>query len=281
MVIKKQLFQFIMITVLSYGLLISSANAQTDPVMVTVSGNKAQVIIELPGNISADITLSFENAVGLTAENLGITAELIDVTNFNLLSRLPGGLLNTIPVAFPVMITVEPLANRGLSFSGVVTFDIHTHNLEYTTNTPLRLFKAPLGGQFKDITMSTGSGSYRARGTTGKFSQFIITTDLRNRLTVANSKLNGLQNELFSAQMEIETTVYGLLSAKLTEIASQIAGRNYASASTRLSEFNLLVEQASGEAIPNVWRSSRDVNNVAGELIAQANSLRYSLHLLN
>jgi hypothetical protein len=37
------------------------------------------------------------------------------------------------------------------------------------------------------------------------------------------------------------------------------------------------VKQNSGAAIPDVWRSSRDVVNVAGDLRAGASTLKFSL----
>jgi hypothetical protein len=252
---------------------------QAQPLEVSVSGNKASAQINLPGNISADITLSFEQVVGLTPDNLGLSAELIDITDLSLAHRLPS-LLNKVPAAFPMMLTIEPPSNGGLSFSGVVTLDIHTHNLEYTANTPLRLFKAPLGGTFEDITATTGAGSYRARGTTGKFSQFIIAADLRSALKVANGKFSRLKTELHNAQSGIEPELYAQLAGQLDNIGSLIDSRLYSQASTDLSRWSQLIEQNAGAHIPNVWRSSRDIANVAGELLARVNSLRYTLHLI-
>ncbi|MDC9503889.1 hypothetical protein PSH98_20570 [Pseudoalteromonas sp. Angola-18] len=67
----------------------SSQVEATDIVSVNIHGNSAEAIIELPGGVSADITLEFENAVGLTAQNLGISAEVVDITSQALLQRLP------------------------------------------------------------------------------------------------------------------------------------------------------------------------------------------------
>jgi hypothetical protein len=257
-----------------------SFTLQAQTVEMQVSGNKALANIALPGGIAADISLTFENVVGLSSTGLGVRADLIDLTDMDLIERLPGGLLKRVTLALPMMITIEPPAEQGLSFEGLVTFDIHTHNLEYTSNTPLRLYKAQLGGQFRDITMTTGAGSYRARGTTGKFSQFIIVADLRPTQSVMNAKWRDLQDELIEAMPVIQPSVYTVLNGKLEEIAREVNSRQYLPASQKLNEFIQLIEASSGDDIPNVWRSSRDVNNVAGELMAQANSLRYTLHLL-
>ncbi|GAA4354940.1 DUF6689 family protein [Kangiella marina] len=258
------------------------ATAQSSPVELTVNGgNKVTADIELAGGIEADFTITFEDVIGLDDNSIGLTAEVIDITDTSILNRLPSSLNTNLLSAFPMLITVEPPSTEGLSFSGLVTVDIHTHNLEYTVGTPLRLFKAPLGGQFKDITMTMGSGSYRARGTTGKFSQFLILADLRLATTVVTAKMNNLSTTLSNFSSQMSSATYTSLNAKLNEVQQLITQQSYVQASNKVNEFNQLVEAASGTDIPNVWRSSRDIDNVAGELIALANTLRFSLRLIN
>jgi len=267
------------VTIVSCGIFMS---AHSSPVELTVNGGKkVEAVIELAGGIEADFTISFENAIGLNENSIGLTAEVIDIANLNILNRLPSSLDTNLLSAFPMLITVEPPAGQGLSFEGLVTVDIHTHNLEYTAGTPLRLFKAPLGGQFKDITMTMGSGSYRARGTTGKFSQFLILADLRLPTTVVNTKMNNLSSTLSGFSSEMSSATYTSLNSKLTEVQQSITLQNYVQASSKLNEFKQLVEAARGIDIPDVWRSSRDIDNVAGELMALANTLRFSLRLIN
>lgn len=251
------------------------------PVELTASSNKLEAVIELAGGIEADFTIQFEESIGLNTSSIGLTAEVVDITNVTLLNRLPSSLDTNLLSAFPMLITVEPPSGQGLSFSGLATVDIHTHNLEYTVGTPLRLFKAPLGGQFKDITMTMGSGSYRARGTTGKFSQFLILADLRLPLTVVNTKFTRLSNELSSSSTQISPATYTTLSSKLNHIQQLISQQDYQDASNELNQFKNLVDSARGADIPDVWRSSRDIDNVAGELMALANTLRFSLRLIN
>jgi hypothetical protein len=162
-----------------------------------------------------------------------------------------------------------------------VTVDIHTHNLNYSADTPLRLFKAPVGGDFRDITDSTSSGSYRARGSTGKFSQFIIVADTRSHLINSQIKLAHLSDDLSAWQSLIDPVTYTLLSAKLSEMTTEFSSANYSTVNTKIAEFINLVNQSAGSNIPNIWRSSRDIDNVAGELVADANTLRYSVRLIN
>lgn len=258
------------------------ATVQGSPVELTVNGgNKIEAVIELAGGIEADFTITFEDAIGLNENSIGLTAEVIDITDLSILNRLPSTIDTNLLSAFPMLITVEPPSTQGLGFEGLVTVDIHTHNLEYTAGTPLRLFKAPLGGQFRDITMTMGSGSYRARGTTGKFSQFLILADLRLPTTVVNTKMSNLSSTLSNFSSQMSSATYTSLNSKLTEVQQLITQQNYVHASNKLNEFKQLVEAARGIDIPDVWRSSRDIDNVAGELMALANTLRFSLRLIN
>lgn len=261
-------------------MLVSTISFASESVSVNVQGNKVEAVIHLPGNISADMTLQFENAVGLTKESLGLTAEIIDVTSLDFIDRLPDGLNISPSAAFPMMITIEPLANSGFSFSGLASVDLHTHNLEYTAGTPLRFFKAPLNGEFKDITMTMGAGSYRTRGSTGRFSQFIIVADLRAPLVVVNQKFNDLQTALNDFSSKINAAVFSMLLQDVNEINQLILSNNYHMASSKLNDFNRRINDNKGINIPDVWRSSRDIHNVAGELMAYANTLRFSLRLI-
>lgn len=274
-------FKALALSVTVLLLSLGSVASKADPVELTVQGNKVEAVINLSGNVSADLTLTFENSVGLTADNIGITAQLIDITDLSLLNRLPDSVNFNLLAAFPMLITIEPPSTKGFAFSGLATVDIHTHNLEYLPGTPLRFFKAPLNGQFEDITATMGSGSYRARGTTGKFSQFLIVADLRPVLTVVNTKYNRLSNKLSLFSTQIEPSLYTELSSKLSEIQQLISQQNYVAASNMVDHFSRTIEQADADDIPNVWRSSRDIDNIAGELIAYANTLRFSLRLVN
>jgi hypothetical protein len=263
------------------AIIFSTLSFASEPLSVNVQGNKVEVVVHLPNGISADLTLQFENAVGLTKENLGISAELFDVTSLDFSDRLPDSLNITPSAAFPMIITIEPKTNSGFSFSGVATVDIHTHNLEYTANTPLRFFKAPLNGEFKDITTTMGSGSYRARGSTGRFSQFVIMADFRAPLVVVQQKFNALQAALNEFSSQINTLIYSELLQDINDINQLISSRDYNSASNKLNAFNRRINDNCGTNIPDVWRSSRDIRNVAAELKAFASTLRFSLRLIN
>lgn len=250
------------------------------PLDVEIQGNQVYAEISLPGDITADITLTFENTVGLTKDSIGISAELADITSVDFIDRLPSA-LNTLPqAAFPMMITIEPKVDSGFAFSGLASVDIHTHNLEYTAATPLRFFKSPLNGEFKDITVTMGAGSYRARGSTGTFSQFIIVADLRPANVVVTQKFQDLSLGLTEFSPLIAPEVYQQLVQVVNDAEQYIALQQYKAAEKRIAAFNLLIKNNRGQAIPDVWRSSRDIRNVAGELMAFANTLKFSLRLI-
>lgn len=250
---------------------------QAPPLLgVTVTGNSLSLTVSLPLNLGADVSLTFGNVVGLSLANLGLSVRVVNPFDPALLARLPGGTLTS---ALPVMLRIEPPATGGLSFSGVVQLDIHTHNLTFNVGCPLRLFSAPIGGQFRDITASMGAGSYRARGTSGGFSEFLIVLDLRSIDQVITAKLNALEGALDAYEGSMPGSVYSELEASLAAIQSDVAAHATADAIGDVDAFLAIVAAHSGTDLPNVWRSARDLTNVAGYLQAGAETLRFSLDL--
>lgn len=243
---------------------------------VVVEGNELRAEIALPGGIGADLTLSFEQVVGLTESNVGLDASLVSPLDTALLARLTQAV---VPVGFPVLIRIEPPGDGGLSFSGPVTIALHTHNLPYVPGTLLRIYGAPLGGQFEDITQYVGSGSYRCRGRKGSFSEFLILTDLRPLSLTIREKLERIDNILEDNEAIIDPAVYSQLTTLAGQIRSAYEGGNKSLAISRTDQFLALVVANSGSAIPNVWRSSRDLVNAAGLLRAAGETLRFSLGL--
>lgn len=244
-----------------------------------VSGNELTAMIELPGGLSADIKVEFENVVGLTPAALGLSAEVIDPLDASILNRLPDTGAASLPAAFPVRLHIEPPATSGLSFSGVVEVSLHTHNLHYTAGTPLRLFAAHAGGPFRDITHVTASGSYRAGGSKGDFSEFIIIADLRLQSAVLTTKYNGLDGVLQAAAAQMSGATYSSLQFYLDASRDAYNAGNLVAAIKDMDAFSREVVANSGNDIPDVWRSSQDIENTAGILRAHAASLRYSLTL--
>lgn len=261
---------------LAFLLLLPLPAAGQGIVDVVVEGNELRAGISLPGGIGADLTIGFEQVVGLTPESVGLSATLADLTDPDLLARLTQA---SIPIGFPVLLRIEPPAEGGLSFSGVTSISIHTHNLLFVPNTPLRIFAAPLGGRFEDITDSMGMGSYRARGCKGSFSEFLILADLRPLKMTIGEKLDRLDRVLDENAGLIDPAVLAQLTSLAAEIRSAYAAGRTRQAIEKTESFLNLVKSNSGTKIPNVWRSSRDIVNVAGLLRSAGLTLRFSLNL--
>ncbi|HEX9943596.1 MAG TPA: DUF6689 family protein [Thermoanaerobaculia bacterium] len=242
----------------------------------TVNGNSVSATVSLPVGLGADVTLSFENVTGLSLSSLGASAQLVNPTDPALLARLPGG---SVPTAFPVLLRIEPPAAGGLAFSGVATLEVHTHNLQYAADCPLRIFSAHAGGPFQDITSYMGAGSYRARSTTGGFSEFLIVSETRSVDQVITAKFDALEEVLDEYAGSMSTPLYDDLEERLEAARDDYEQGSTAQAIQELDGFLLVVQQQSGLGIPNVWRAARDVANVAGYLRAGAMTLRFSLGL--
>ncbi|MEW5877377.1 MAG: DUF6689 family protein [Acidobacteriota bacterium] len=245
-----------------------------------IVGNEVLATVSLPGGIGAELTLSFENVVGLNLATLNLSAQLVSATDLSLLNRLPAGGLVAIPGAFPVLIRVQPSPESTLSFEGIYTLSLHTENLIFAPNTPLRLFHAQSSGPFEDITETMGLGSYRVRGASGSFSEFLIVADTRPLTSVASGKFDALQGLLDEHAGVIGATVLSDLRNTLQTARTAFDLGNFSAASGKVREFATKVKNASGSDIPNVWRANSSVVNVAGELRASASTLALSLALL-
>jgi Family of unknown function (DUF6689) len=242
---------------------------------ISVSENAVTAHVELPGNVNADLELRFEQALGLTVDSIGISAKLVDPSDVVLKGRLPAAA--GLPAAFPVVIAIEPPASGPLAFSGVVAIDLHTHNLTYVAGTPLRLFAAESGKAFQDITGSVGLGSYRTGANKGGFSEFLIAADLRPVSVVIEEKFKRLQAKLDAGANSIPSSVLAGLQSQLRAAKSLSDAGDALGAAETIQQFAEAVKQASGSAIPDVWRSARDVSNLAGDLRGIATTLRFSL----
>ena len=248
---------------------------QVVPVSTTVSGNVASVRIGTASLPLADLTLTFDDARNLSADSLGISARVVDLTDLSLLSRLPGNLLQP-DNAFPLLVTIEPPASGGLAFHRTVHVEVHTHALEYTPGSSYRLLKAPLGGNFRDITDEIAPGSVRARGTTGGFSQFLVLTDLRETDAVVAAKTAWLRARIDALPAAEQPAFDALLDG----CESAVAGGRYADAIAALDAFRARAAERAGTALADEWRATRDADNQAGELMSGAATLKFSVAYL-
>lgn len=254
----------------------SIAAAQSLPVTVEASGNHAHASISLDDVEVAELILDFQDASGLSPSSLGVSAEVVSPLDSALLARLPSTNLTTLTTGLPVMITIEPPASGGLNFRNTGRLEIHTHALPYAVGSSLRVFKAPLGGNFRDVTDEIAEGSVRARSTYGGFSQFLILVDVRTTGTVINEKIGWLRDKVATLPLSER----GAFNAKLDEIQTAVALGNYNDALAAVDAFRSRAQARAGQFIANEWRATRDVDNKAGELAAGAATLRFSVAYL-
>jgi len=261
--------------VLLAGLPLLTAQAGSLPLQVTVATNSVDVRIGTGNAPVADLSLRFDDATGLSAANLGIKAETVNLNAPALLARLPAS-LTSIPGALPVMITIEPPASGSLSQRRMTHVELHTHALAYVAGSPLRLFKAQLGGPFRDITESVQPGSVRTRGTTPGWSQFLVLIDLRPTTMVVAQKIAYLRNELAL----LPAAEANPLRSYLDSAEAAVDDGRFDDAVVAMDSFSARVSARAGTYIPDVWRSARDVHNSAGELLSGANTLVFSIGFL-
>lgn len=250
------------------------APAQSLPVQVAVQGNVATVVIGSPASPLADMTLTFDSPHALSAANLGVVAQTVSINDPQLLARLPGTLAS-LDSAFPVMVTVEPPAG-GLSFDRTVKVEVHTHALAYTYGSSYRLFKAPIGGAFRDITTEVAQGSVRARGTTGGFSQFLILTDVRRTGDVVDDKLERLRTRIAT----LPASEAAPLEAQRAAAAQAVADARYDDALAALDALAARVDARAGTAVPATWLACGGGDNTAGDLLSGVATAKFSIAYL-
>ncbi|MCD9032267.1 hypothetical protein LDO32_11080 [Luteimonas sp. Y-2-2-4F] len=252
------------------------AAAQTLPVSVDVSGQVASVRIGSAVAPLARLTLTFEDAVGLSAASLGIQARLVGLDDPQLLSRLADPALLHLDGQLPLLISVEPPAGGGLRLQRTVQVEVYTQLLAYSVGSSYRLFKAQPGGPFRDITREIAPGSVRARGTTGGFSQFLVLTDLRPTSAVVAGKFAALRARVDG----LAAAERPPLAASLDTAETAVAAGDYDAALGALDGFSAHVRSRAGHGIAQVWRATRDADNDAGELLAGASTLGFSIGYL-
>jgi hypothetical protein len=244
---------------------------------LTVTGHEATGVIQLPGGVGAELSIAFEQVVGLNPAALEVSASVVNPLDADLLARLGGDGLIAPPAAFPVVIRIEPSPSSALSFSGTVALSLHTHNLNLVPDVPLALHSASGGGSFRDLTRSEGIGSYRAGGTGGGFSEFVIVVDRRPIDTVIGGKFDAAQALLNEHAPSIPGSVLTDLQARLGQARTTYQAGATVAAIAEVTAFADVVRAHSGE-IPDVWRAHDSRVNVAGLLRAAADTLKFSLN---
>ena len=264
------------LAVAALALTITSAAHAQIAIPLTISGKEATGTISLPGGIGAELTIGFEEVVGLNATALDVTAELVNPLDPGLLARLGSGV--TPPVAFPVLVRIDPSATSALSFAGTVNVSLYTHNLNLVPEIPLALHTASAGGPFRDMTKYEGVGSYRAGGTGGGCSEFLIVVDLRPIDAVIAKKIDAAQALLNTHADVIAPSVLDNLQEHLTQARTFFVLGQTQAAIGQVTACGALVKAHSGADIPDVWRAHDPRVNVAGLLRSAADTLKFSLN---
>lgn len=260
-------------------LLGATAPAAAGLIDLDVSGDEFTAEIDLAGMIDGDVAVRFEDSTNLSTTSLGASVDLLGTLDLlDVQSRLPA-LSVAVPSAYPVRLTIEPATTSGLSFDGVAEIEIYTNDLTYVLGSTLRLFAAPLNGDFVDITKSVDGGSYRVRGSKGEFSEFVIVDDQRSVGDVIDEKLDRLDALLDVHESDIDGTVYATLVGLLADVGTEYGAGDEEGALDALEDFVDEVESNRGANVPETWRAARDLENVAGKLLAAAETLRFSLEI--
>jgi serine protease AprX len=245
---------------------------------IQVDGSSLSLPFSLDGLVG-ELDLTFESVTSLSLLNLGVSVLPVSPSDPGLLARLPQGV--SILSGFPLLARIEPPAAGGLSFTGVAGVQLTALSLGAPSPlAPLtRLYAAPLGGPFRDITSQIKTGTEtRVIGAREGFSEFLLVTDPNPLAGAIAGKLDRLDQILSDNTAAIPPAVFTDLAAELAATRSHVAQGDPAAAIQDLGAFLTTVQQHSGTGgIPDVWRAQHDLTNVAGLLRAAGMTLQFSL----
>lgn len=261
------------------SLLAGSLLAPAPAPALEIDGDTVTHSVELAG-IDVDVVIEFEEVENLTRKSIGLSVELLSDLDIllDIVPRLPDALVS-VPTEFPILVKVQPPPHRALTFHGVAAVELHTHALGFDLGSALRLFAAPDGGDFEDITGHMGAGSYRARGTKGGFSEFLVVLDLRLLATVTELKFDALQGKLDEHAALIPAALLNSLQGIFDDARSSYDAADLDGAIDSVEHFGEVVVRHSGVDLDDTWTADGSLVNVAGELRAAADTLRFSLIL--
>ena len=113
----------------------------------------------------------------------------------------------------------------------------------------------------------------RARGTYGGFSQFLILIDLRPTGMVIDEKILRLRNRVALLPAALQPAYTALLD----DTEDALDGNDYPAAIAAVDGIRSLAQSQGGTTLSNEWRADHSTTNHAGELIAGAATLRFSV----
>jgi hypothetical protein len=264
---------------LLFTLLSSSSIAQTvSPSSVSINGNVLKAKLQVTSLIEVDLVVEFEKSIGLSANNIDISASLVDVNSSSVTNRINVDDIKVIP-SFPVVISITPKVNSGFGFEGLASVEIYTKSIDYNVAMPARLFRSHDNGNFEDITSMVSAGSIRARGNTGSFSDFMILLDERSNVDMIEDTFSQL-NQLFNQHSDKVLQILGMsIQTSIISLQQALLMSDFATALELTESLISLTESATGDQMSNVWRSSNDLINMQGELLTRLKTLRFSLRV--
>lgn len=223
------------------------------------------------------VQVAFRGRQAIDLEQFDIRAEDVDPMDPDLLARMPDGV--TVPEEFPVLIHVDPGSNAEQAFRGALSFQVETDDIDFLTSLDVRLFKAPDGGAFADITETYGLGSFRARGSAGSFSELMLLRDRRGNKKILTAKFQALDKLLRANRGSYDADVYRDAVLLLNAARAAYQSGDLDTAKSGLEDFVDLVEAESGDGIPDIWLSTAGSQrtNVAAELLRAARTTSFNL----
>ena len=265
---------------LLFTLLSNGSMAQTVvPTFVSIDGNTLQAKLQVTTLIEVDLVVEFEKSVGLIADNINISATLSDVNASVITNRLSTTAIKVVPT-FPVIISISPKVDTGFAFEGLASVEIYTQSVDYNAAMPARIFRSHANGNFEDITSMISAGSIRARGNTGSFSDFMILLDERSNADIVDDTFSQLNELVGQYNNHISSTLAITIQTSLNTLQQTLLMTDYTAALKVVEELIVVIENASGEQLSNVWRSSNDLVNMQGELLTRLRTLKYSLRII-
>jgi hypothetical protein len=250
------------------------AAAQITLPLPTITSNSLSIPLSVAG-LLANLNLTFETVTHMNLLNLGVSVRLVTFLDTALLARLPPNV--SLPVGLPIVVKIEPPAAGGLTFTGLVNLRMVSLSLPPTSD--LRLYGAPLGGKFTDLTDIEGDTTYRVAGTRGGFSEFLVVVDHTPLAQAVSTKLDALSGVLTANAAAIAPPVRTELTTELAAVRAHVTAGQISAAIQEVDAFLATAERHSGAEIPDVWSAAHDRVDVAGQLRAGGRTLRYSLNL--
>jgi hypothetical protein len=275
-------------------MLLLSLSAAHASVTTSVTGTQAVSGISFAASggtpaMAATVSFSFGQVQNLSATCLGVAADVLSASGqADVLARMPIGASVAFDPAYTARVSVSPNPTCNFSFRNDVAVEVHTTNLVFNALSPYRLYKAPIGGTFRDITNEVLVGSVRTRGRGGAFSEFVVVKDMSLDYSAqASARFAALQVELDSGGNQFSTPQTAALAqhaaAAFAAAQSAFSTSDLAAAVASLATFESDVATLGNDGYyANLWQPGKsDADNKAGDMISRSANLRFLMGRLS